>query len=66
MKKNTIKINDMGGTGTKVKVKYDNDIVKITSYNHHFKHILEIPTGIFAEIAATVIHDYTHGRLDDE
>jgi hypothetical protein len=65
LSKRKIKINDMGGTGTKVKAQADNQTVRIKHYNNHFRDVIEIPTGIFCEIAAEIISAYTHGHLDE-
>jgi hypothetical protein len=55
------KINDMGGTGQKYKIKYDNGAVHLFAYNNYVKDHVIIPTSIFCELALDVQRDYMQG-----
>ena len=60
-----IKVNDMGGTGQKFKIKYDSELVTLTAHNDHFKDTVDIPTGIFCEMALEIQQAYMQGNFDD-
>jgi hypothetical protein len=59
------KINDMGGTGQKYKIKYDGQTVQLTAHNEYFRDRVDIPIGIFCELALEVQQDYMQGNLDE-
>jgi hypothetical protein len=65
MARKKIKVNDMDGTGQKFKVKYDNEVVTITAYNLYFRDAVDIPTGIFCDIAIEINAAYIRGDMND-